>query len=139
MPKSEWSHAGRGFKLQGGATYCCEGCAEGTGCTCEQRLRPEHDRENKETYIRKMKQQVREWESRYLELQAVADARGAQSNAAVHAQMDEIRKEINATRTKIESLESGSQEWPEAALDVSGTYKEMKGNVRSASSRIKNK
>jgi hypothetical protein len=34
MPQSEWSgNGGAGYDLAG-ETYCCQGCAEGTGCTC---------------------------------------------------------------------------------------------------------
>ena len=34
MPQSEWAEGeGRGFKKDG-RTYCCEGCAQGTGCKC---------------------------------------------------------------------------------------------------------
>jgi len=31
MPKNEWP--GEGYTFQG-QSYCCQGCAEGTGCTC---------------------------------------------------------------------------------------------------------
>ena len=31
MPKNEWP--GEGYTFQG-ESYCCQGCAEGTGCTC---------------------------------------------------------------------------------------------------------
>jgi hypothetical protein len=31
MPKNDWP--GEGYTL-GGQSYCCQGCAEGTGCTC---------------------------------------------------------------------------------------------------------
>ena len=34
MLKSEWrGNRGEGYHLEG-VTYCCEGCAEGTGCSC---------------------------------------------------------------------------------------------------------
>jgi len=34
MPKSEWrGNNGQGFAMNG-QTYCCQGCAIGTGCTC---------------------------------------------------------------------------------------------------------
>jgi len=34
MEKEEWhGNNGEGFKM-GDATYCCQGCATGTGCTC---------------------------------------------------------------------------------------------------------
>ena len=34
MPKSTWKdHQGQG-DIKDGRTYCCRGCAEGTGCTC---------------------------------------------------------------------------------------------------------
>jgi hypothetical protein len=32
MEKSEWT--GQGYDL-GAKRYCCEGCADGTGCTCD--------------------------------------------------------------------------------------------------------
>src|SRR5262245_44914463 len=32
MPKDEWP--GEGY-TEGGETYCCQGCAEGTGCVCK--------------------------------------------------------------------------------------------------------
>ena len=32
MEKSEWT--GEGYELAS-KRYCCEGCADGTGCTCE--------------------------------------------------------------------------------------------------------
>jgi hypothetical protein len=32
MVKNEWP--GEGYTL-GGQNYCCQGCAEGTGCTCK--------------------------------------------------------------------------------------------------------
>jgi len=35
LSKEEWSaNRGKGFKSKG-EIYCCEGCAEDTGCTCE--------------------------------------------------------------------------------------------------------
>ena len=35
MPKSQWrGNNGQGFPL-GDQTYCCQGCAVGTGCTCK--------------------------------------------------------------------------------------------------------
>ena len=35
MPKVEWmGNNGEGFKM-GEKTYCCQGCAIGTGCTCK--------------------------------------------------------------------------------------------------------
>jgi hypothetical protein len=34
MPKDEWrGNNGQGFQMAG-KTYCCQGCAAGTGCTC---------------------------------------------------------------------------------------------------------
>jgi len=34
MPKSEWmGNNKQGFQV-GDKTYCCQGCAIGTGCTC---------------------------------------------------------------------------------------------------------
>jgi hypothetical protein len=33
MPKNEWP--GEGYTHEG-QNYCCQGCAEGTGCTCVQ-------------------------------------------------------------------------------------------------------
>ena len=32
MPRDEWPDP-QGF-TEGGRTYCCEGCADGSGCTC---------------------------------------------------------------------------------------------------------
>ncbi len=35
ISNDEWSaNEGQGFDLRG-ESYCCEGCAEDTGCTCE--------------------------------------------------------------------------------------------------------
>ncbi len=36
MPKSEWQGDGGEGYTKDGVTYCCRGCAEGTGCTCGQ-------------------------------------------------------------------------------------------------------
>lgn len=34
MPKRDWrGNDGEGYR-EGGVTYCCRGCAEGSGCTC---------------------------------------------------------------------------------------------------------
>jgi hypothetical protein len=34
MAKEEWmGNSGNGFQM-GDKTYCCQGCATGTGCTC---------------------------------------------------------------------------------------------------------
>src|SRR3954470_20581356 len=33
MVKNEWP--GEGYTNSGGQNYCCQGCAEGTGCTCK--------------------------------------------------------------------------------------------------------
>jgi hypothetical protein len=34
MTKDQWKgNGGRGVS-RGGRTYCCDGCANGTGCTC---------------------------------------------------------------------------------------------------------
>lgn len=47
MKKTEWTeNAGNGVEKDG-RTYCCAGCAEGTGCTCKNRdksLAPEDGR-----------------------------------------------------------------------------------------------
>jgi hypothetical protein len=37
MTKNDWP--GEGYTHEG-ETYCCQGCAEGTGCTCEAVARP---------------------------------------------------------------------------------------------------
>lgn len=42
MLKSEWP--GEGYTHEG-ETYCCQGCAEGTGCTCLEVSRPGFSRE----------------------------------------------------------------------------------------------
>ena len=34
LPRSAWTDDGYDAE---GETYCCRGCAEGTGCTCEVR------------------------------------------------------------------------------------------------------
>ena len=35
MPKRNWkANEGKGYAIQG-RDYCCRGCAEGTGCTCQ--------------------------------------------------------------------------------------------------------
>jgi hypothetical protein len=35
MPKDEWrGNSGQGFAMND-QTYCCQGCAIGTGCTCD--------------------------------------------------------------------------------------------------------
>jgi len=34
MPQSQWQgNGGKGMQM-GDKTYCCQGCATGTGCTC---------------------------------------------------------------------------------------------------------
>lgn len=34
MARNEWrGNGGQGYEMAG-QTYCCEGCAEGSGCTC---------------------------------------------------------------------------------------------------------
>ena len=42
MTKNEWP--GEGYTHEG-ETYCCQGCAEGTGCTCVNVARPGFSRE----------------------------------------------------------------------------------------------
>jgi hypothetical protein len=39
---NEWS--GQGFAKEG-RIYCCQGCAEGTGCICKSRKESKSDRE----------------------------------------------------------------------------------------------
>jgi len=34
MEQDDWSNDGEGYTVDG-ETYCCRGCAEGTGCTCK--------------------------------------------------------------------------------------------------------
>ncbi len=34
MPNDQWNAGGRGFAV-GEQTFCCRGCAEDIGCTCE--------------------------------------------------------------------------------------------------------
>ena len=34
MAKDQWKENGGQGVSQGGQTYCCSGCANGTGCTC---------------------------------------------------------------------------------------------------------
>jgi len=45
MAKNEWP--GEGYTHEG-ETYCCQGCAEGTGCTCREVSRPGFSREGQE-------------------------------------------------------------------------------------------
>ena len=33
MPQSDWAFNGQGYERYG-ETFCCSGCADGTGCTC---------------------------------------------------------------------------------------------------------
>ncbi len=33
MPQANWGGDGQGYAADG-EVYCCQGCAEGTGCTC---------------------------------------------------------------------------------------------------------
>ena len=42
MPKNEWPGEGYTFQNQ---SYCCQGCAEGTGCTCVKAEAPGFSRE----------------------------------------------------------------------------------------------
>src|SRR6188768_4204073 len=42
MIKNEWP--GEGYTHEG-ETYCCQGCAEGTGCTCSAVAKPGFSRE----------------------------------------------------------------------------------------------
>ena len=42
MPKNEWPGEGYTFQNQ---SYCCQGCAEGTGCTCVEAGAPGFSRE----------------------------------------------------------------------------------------------
>jgi len=34
MEQDDWSNDGEGYTVDG-ETFCCRGCAEGTGCTCK--------------------------------------------------------------------------------------------------------
>jgi hypothetical protein len=34
MAKNQWKANGGQGVSQGGQTYCCDGCAQNTGCTC---------------------------------------------------------------------------------------------------------
>ena len=34
MPQTEWLGSAREGYVKDGETYCCQGCAEGPGCTC---------------------------------------------------------------------------------------------------------
>src|SRR4029077_2545107 len=45
MIKNEWP--GEGYTHEG-ETYCCQGCAEGTGCTCKEVAQPGCSREGQE-------------------------------------------------------------------------------------------
>ncbi len=42
MNKNSWP--GEGYTHEG-QTYCCQGCAEGTGCTCQKAAEPGFSRE----------------------------------------------------------------------------------------------
>lgn len=42
LPVGEWS--GQGFGKEG-SIYCCQGCAEGTGCICKSRKESKSDQE----------------------------------------------------------------------------------------------
>jgi len=46
MIKNEWP--GEGYSHEG-ETYCCQGCAEGTGCTCVNVARPGFSREGQKS------------------------------------------------------------------------------------------
>ena len=46
MIKNEWP--GEGYTHEG-ESYCCQGCAEGTGCTCAAVAKPGFSREGQKT------------------------------------------------------------------------------------------
>lgn len=37
LRSDHWENNGQGFP-SGGQRYCCQGCAEQSGCTCRQRM-----------------------------------------------------------------------------------------------------
>lgn len=34
VQSEQWEDNGKGYYTERGQTYCCQGCAENTGCTC---------------------------------------------------------------------------------------------------------
>jgi hypothetical protein len=37
MRSDHWTNNGQGVE-RGGTRYCCQGCADGSGCTCRQQM-----------------------------------------------------------------------------------------------------
>jgi hypothetical protein len=141
MTHEFWAaNSGRGYR-KGDATYCCSGCAEGTGCTCIQseiKVREAKLEENKQHYVEKMERQIKEWETRLQELQGIARQRNAEQNSVVKEELETLRRKLDETRTELQNLKTG-QAWPEQSRKVSGSYKEAKDAASHTSSIIKRK
>jgi hypothetical protein len=143
LRRAEWTgNSGRGIEARG-VLACCAGCCEGIGCTCKEtgvrRVVVANIDANKKAYVKKMDSRMKEWQSEIKKLEKKAKKRGADENVALKREMDDLRRRMDASRSKLQEVKSPGKDWAQKARSASANYRRMKETAEDLRQRIKPK
>ena len=143
LRRAEWTgNDGRGVEAHG-VLACCMGCCEGIGCTCKEtgvrRVVVVNNEEKKNTYVKKMGRQLKDWQSRIDELESRTRARKADQNPAIKKKMVDLKERVSKAKGGLQDVKSGKGNWAQKARGSSADYRRMKDAAVDFGSRVKRK
>jgi len=94
--------------------------------------------EDKKSYLQKMADQLKQWDTEIDELKAKAIKAKAGSRTELLGQIDKLRAKKETAQDKLKQLQAaGDGSWDEMKAGLERSWKEFKGAFSNASAKIK--
>lgn len=94
--------------------------------------------EDKKSYLQKLSDQLRQWDTDIEALKAKAGKATAESRTELLHQVDELRAKKKTAQGKLKQLQAaGDGAWDEAKVGVEKSWAELKGAFSKASAKLK--
>lgn len=94
--------------------------------------------EDKKSYLQKLSDQLREWDSDIDALKAKAGKATAESKTALLNEIDELRAKKETAQGKLKQLQAaGDEAWDDVKAGVEKSWTELKGAFSKASAKLK--
>lgn len=92
----------------------------------------------KQAYEKKLRAQLNEWNSEIDRLKAKADSAEADAKLEYYKHIEKLRTRQEAARTKLEKLETASEDaWEDLKAGVESAWDDLGQAIRSAATRFK--
>ncbi|MBN2426307.1 MAG: hypothetical protein JXR46_11880 [Calditrichaceae bacterium] len=93
--------------------------------------------EDKKSYLQKMADQLKEWDTKIDELKAKADKAKTEAKSDLLKQIDELLVKKEKIRNKMKQLQAaGDGSWNDMKTGVEKSWEELKGAFSKASARF---